>query len=79
MDDQIKELFATLLRVSPDCIEDQTSPLNLDNWDSIQHLIVVAAFEEEFGLDLDPEDAVEMYRDFRTFREIVRQRMASGR
>jgi acyl carrier protein len=37
----------------------------------MQHLILVSGFEEEFGLDIDPEEAVEMYKDFATFKRIV--------
>jgi len=79
MDEKIRELFATLLQVAPEGIEDQTSPASLERWDSMQHLIVVAGFEEEFGLDLDPEEAVEMYKDFATFKRIVRQKMECRR
>lgn len=78
MDERIRELFATLLQVAPEQIEDQTTPASLERWDSMQHLIVVAGFEEEFGLDLDPEEAVEMYKDFATFKRILRQRMEAG-
>ena len=79
MDETIRELFATLLQVAPEGIEDQTSPASLERWDSMQHLILVAGFEEEFGVDLDPEEAVEMYKDFATFKRILRQRMVSRR
>jgi acyl carrier protein len=79
MDERIRELFATLLQVTPDQVRDATTPAMLERWDSIQHMIVVAAFEEEFEIDLDPEDAVEMYRDFATFKRIVRQNLESGR
>lgn len=78
MDERILELFATLLQVASETIEDQTAPANLDRWDSMQHLIVVAGFEEEFGIDLDPEEAVEMYRDFATFKRIVLQKTEVG-
>jgi len=78
VDERIRELFATLLQVSPEHIKDQTSPASLERWDSIQHLIVVAGFEEEFGVDLDPEEAVEMFKDFATFKRIVLQRVEAG-
>ena len=78
MDEKIRELFATLLQVPLEQIGDQTTPASLERWDSMQHLIVVAGFEEEFGIDLDPEEAVEMYKDFATFKRILRQRMAAG-
>jgi acyl carrier protein len=75
MDDKIREMFATVLQVPIEGIGDHTAPANLERWDSMQHLILVAAFEEEFGIDLDPEEAVEMYENFATFKRIVRQRM----
>jgi acyl carrier protein len=75
MDQQILDLFATVLQVAPHQIKNDTSPRTLERWDSMQHLILVSAFEEEFGLDLDPEEAVEMYKDFATFARIVRQRI----
>ena len=71
MEVKIRELFAALLQVSPDQIEDGTRPDSLERWDSMQHLILVSGFEEEFGLDIDPEEAVEMYKDFATFKRIV--------
>jgi acyl carrier protein len=43
----------------------------------MQHLILVSGFEEEFGLDIDPEEAVEMYEDFATFKRIVLQNLKS--
>lgn len=79
MDEKIRELFATLLQVAPDGIDDQTTPLSLERWDSLQHMILVAGFEEEFGIDVDPLEAVEMYKDFATFKRIIRQRMESRR
>jgi len=78
MDERIRELFATLLQVPPEQIRDETTPVSLERWDSMQHLIAVAGFEEEFGIDLDPEEAVEMYKDFATFKRILRQRMEAG-
>jgi acyl carrier protein len=79
MDEKIRELFAALLQVALEQVKDQTTPASLERWDSIQHMILVAAFEEEFGIDLDPEEAVEMFRDFATFRRIVRQSLESRR
>ena len=79
MEDKIRELFATLLQVSPEEVADETRPDSLERWDSMQHLILVSGFEEEFGLDIDPEQAVEMYKDFATFRRIVLQHLDSGR
>lgn len=79
MEERIRTLFATILQVSMDEITDRTMPATLDRWDSMQHLILVSGFEEEFGLDLDPEEAVEMYKDFATFKRIVMQKLPLNR
>jgi acyl carrier protein len=74
-ENEVRELFGTILRVRADQIDDATGPADIERWDSMQHMILVSAFEEEFGLDVDPDEAVEMYKDFGTFKRIVLQKM----
>jgi acyl carrier protein len=75
MEEKIRELFATLLQVRPSEIHDGTDPASIARWDSMQHMILVSGFEEEFGVDVDPEEAVDMYKDFATFKRVVLQKM----
>ena len=75
MENRIRELFATILQVTPDRITDASEPANLEVWDSMQHLILVSGFEEEFGVDVDPEEAVDMYKDFATFKKVMLQKL----
>jgi acyl carrier protein len=77
MEGKIRELFATMLQIRSDEIHDGMEPMNVDRWDSMQHLILVSGFEEEFGLDVDPEEAVEMYSDYGTFKRIVLRKMGA--
>jgi acyl carrier protein len=41
-------------------IDDQSSPDTLEGWNSVSHIHLVLALEEEFGISLSPEDATEM-------------------
>ena len=75
VEERIRELFATLLQVDAGQITDQTTPEQVARWDSMQHLMLVSGFEEEFGVDVDPEEAVDMYRDFATFKRVVLQKL----
>lgn len=77
MEEKVRTLFATMLQVPPEEITDSTEPGSLEKWDSMQHLILVSGFEEEFDLDLEPEDAVDMYESFAAFKRIVLQKMES--
>lgn len=75
MEQQVKELFATLLQIPQETIHEGTSPGNLDRWDSLQHLILVSGFEEEFHVNIEPEEAVEMYKGFETFKRVILQKI----
>ncbi len=43
-----------------DKITAESSPETIENWDSMQHLNLVLAIEEKFGVQLEPEDIEEM-------------------
>ncbi|MEK6792114.1 MAG: phosphopantetheine-binding protein [Deltaproteobacteria bacterium] len=78
MEDKIKDLFATILKVKPSEVNDAASPGSLTNWDSLQHLFLVSGFEEEFGIEIEPEEAVDMYKDFGAFKRIVLRKLPGG-
>ena len=75
--EQIRELFATILQVPAGEIGDASEPGALQQWDSMQHLMLVSGFEEEFGVDVDPEEAIDMYKDFATFKRVILQKLAA--
>lgn len=74
-ENELKELFATILNESPEAISDETRPADLERWDSLQHMILVSSFEEELGLDIEPEEAVAMYQDFGSFKKSILRKM----
>lgn len=58
--DQIRTMASDLFGVPVDRITAASSPQTLENWDSIQHLNLVLAVEEKFGLQLSPEEIEQM-------------------
>jgi acyl carrier protein len=54
--DQIRTIASDLFGVPAENITAVSSPETLENWDSIQHLNLVLAVEERFGLQLSPEE-----------------------
>ena len=54
--DQIRTMASDLFGVPIEKITAGSSPETLENWDSIQHLNLVLALEERFGLQLSPEE-----------------------
>ena len=59
-DMKLKEVISNVLGVSIEDINDDSSPDNIDKWDSLSHINLVMALESEFEVDLSPEDAMDM-------------------
>lgn len=60
IDQSLKEIFVDIFDVSPDSLNPGTSPDTLLEWDSLAHVRLMAALEEQFGVVLSPESQVEM-------------------
>lgn len=46
--ERLKEIFRDILGVE---INDNSTPDNTDNWDSLHHLSLIVAIEEEFNVE----------------------------
>lgn len=75
MEEKIKQIFATIIDVSPDQIHNETTPDDLENWDSMNHLMLIAAFEEEFSINIEPEEIGEMRESFAKFKKLILQKI----
>ena len=60
IEDKLKEIMALVFDVPQEDINEDTSPVDLDNWDSIGSINLVTALEEEFDIEFDEEDILEM-------------------
>lgn len=58
--EQVRSIASDIFGVPADKITAQSSPETIENWDSMQHLNLVLAVEEKFGLQLEPEDIEKM-------------------
>ena len=75
MEERIKSIFSTVIDVSPDQLHDETTPNDLGNWNSLNHLVLIAAFEEEFSINIDPEEITIMWESFSKFKGLIVQKV----
>ena len=57
---KLKELLAKIFSVDASTITDNTTPDTLEGWDSLRHMNLVVALEEEFGVELSDDQVVEI-------------------
>jgi acyl carrier protein len=56
MKNKVKEILATILEINESDIIDNFSQQSCSNWDSLNHLNLIIALEEEFDVSFDPEE-----------------------
>ena len=57
---RLQRTVAAVVGIAESEVTDETSPDTVSAWDSVTHLNLVMAIEEEFGVFLTPEEAMEM-------------------
>ena len=60
MENRIKNIMAAVFEISVDEINDESSPDNIESWDSLKHMNLIVALEEEFGVQFMDEEIVEV-------------------
>tara|TARA_B100000315_G_C14581463_1_gene590715 strand:- start:6 stop:236 length:231 start_codon:yes stop_codon:yes gene_type:complete len=60
MESRIKEVMSAVFEINLEDINDNTSPDTIDIWDSLRHMNLVAALEEEFSIEFNDDEIVEM-------------------
>ncbi|HTP34172.1 MAG TPA: acyl carrier protein [Candidatus Acidoferrales bacterium] len=58
--EKVRGIAADVLQVAPASLTAESSPQTIETWDSVMHLNLVLALEEQFGFQLEPEEMEEM-------------------
>lgn len=53
---KVKDIAAVLFGVPVSAITAETSPANLEAWDSVQQLNLILELEQQFEMKLEPEE-----------------------
>ena len=56
MENRIKKVMSDILGIDVALINDDTSQDNINEWDSLKHMNLVVALEEEFEIEFEDED-----------------------
>ena len=57
---RVREIVSDVLQVDAGVVTPDSSPENVASWDSVQHLNLVLALEDEYGLQFLPEEMDQM-------------------
>ena len=60
IDKRIKQIMSVVLDVEEFLIDDNSSTDTIEQWDSMNHMNLIVALEEEFECEFDDEDIENM-------------------
>jgi acyl carrier protein len=75
--DRVRSIAADVLEVPVDRISTGSSPETIDTWDSVHHLNLVLALEQEFNLQFEPEE-IDQMKDIHHILEILGNKVTQG-
>jgi len=73
--DRVRTIAADVLEVPAAKISAQSSPETIDTWDSVHHLNLVLALEQEFNLQFEPEE-IDQMKDIQHILDILGSKVA---
>ena len=54
--EKVRGIAADILQIDKTSLTPESSPQSIESWDSVQHLNLVLAIEEQFRLQFEPEE-----------------------
>ena len=58
--DRVKKIMAAVLSVDIETIGDDSSVDDMETWDSLRHINLIIALEQEFGISLPDEEVASL-------------------
>lgn len=60
MSEAIKRVMSQVLQIEPETISAESSPESIDRWDSLKHMQLIMALEDELGIQFPDESIPEL-------------------
>lgn len=74
--DTLKQVMATMLSIDPAEINAESSMDTIASWDSLRHMNLVLALEEEFGVQIPDEEAANI-TSYKLIQLVLRDLLAA--
>lgn len=74
MEDKIKKVLSDVLDIEEKIISEESSPETIETWDSLKHMNLVVALEEEFNIEFTDDELVELI-SYPLIVEIIKEKV----
>lgn len=74
IEQKVAQIFEDVFDVDPSDLKPESSPDEIEKWDSLGHVNLMAALEDTFGFVVPPEDQIEML-NFELVCDVICERL----
>ena len=60
MEKGVYKVFSIIMGIAVEEIDEESSPDTIETWESISHMKLIAGLEEEFDIEFEEDEIVEM-------------------
>ena len=77
MENRIKKVMSNVFNINIDLINNESSSDNIEKWDSLNHMNLIVALEEEFEIEFDDND-IETLLNFHLINITIKEYIANN-
>ena len=70
MENKIKKIMAEIFEINIDNISNGLSPSDIDNWDSLRHLMLIVEIEKKFEIKFTDDELISLI-DYTSICKII--------
>lgn len=75
--ERVRQIVADTFNLPPSQIQPSSSPDTIEGWDSLQHLNLTLALEQEFGAQFTPEE-IEQLLSVELIADLLEEKLAKS-
>lgn len=76
INEKIRSVMAVVFEIEMDQIPDNAEPGVVSNWDSLRHMSLIVALEEEFGIQFTDDEMTDLL-NFQLISTIITEKLKS--
>ena len=74
MEKKIKLIMSKVFKISLDSIKEDSSPDNIESWDSLNHMNLIVVLEEEFDFQFTDSEIIELV-NFSLIKAVIKEKL----
>ena len=75
IEERIKNVMSAVFEIPANKIGKESSPDNIESWDSLKHMNIVVALEEEFNIQFTDDEIIELI-NFSLMEAVIKEKLS---